>query len=87
MRTPDYKLQTPETKKHSEEHWYKSNVSEAGEGTAPLNEESKPTTENTETKQVLRVMEKFWFEEPPFHTRRSQGQCSTQIQHSYWCKS
>jgi hypothetical protein len=86
MRIPDYKLQTPETKKHSEEHWYKSNVSEAGEGTAPLNEESKPTTENTETKQVLRVMEKFWFEDP-FHTRRSQGQCSTQIQHSYWCKS
>jgi hypothetical protein len=22
--TPDYKLQTPETKKHSEEHWYKT---------------------------------------------------------------
>jgi hypothetical protein len=66
MRTADYELQTPETKKHSEEHWCKSNVSEAGEGTAPSNEESKPTTENTETKQVLRLMEKFWFEEPPF---------------------
>jgi hypothetical protein len=66
MRTADYELQTPETKKHSEEHWCKSNVSEAGEGTAPSNEESKRTTENTETKQVLRLMEKFWFEEPPF---------------------
>jgi hypothetical protein len=37
MRAADYKLQTPKTKKHSEEHWCKSNVSEAGEGTAPSN--------------------------------------------------
>jgi hypothetical protein len=87
MRTADYKLQTPKTKKHSEEHWYKSNVSEAGEGTAPSNAESKQTTENTETKQVLRLMEKIWFEDRPFHTRRRQGQCSTQILHFYWWKS
>jgi hypothetical protein len=66
MRTADYKLQTPKTKKHSEEHWCKSNVSEVGEGTAASNEDSKPTTENTETKQVLRLMEKFWFEGAPF---------------------
>jgi hypothetical protein len=39
MRAADYKLQTLQTKKHSEEHWCKSNVSEAGEGTAPSNEE------------------------------------------------
>jgi hypothetical protein len=67
MRAADYKLQTPKTKKHSEEQWYKNNVSEAGEGTAPSNEESKPTTENTETKQVLRLMEKLWFEDPLSH--------------------
>jgi hypothetical protein len=64
MRAADDKLQTPKTKKHSGEPWYKSNVSEAGEGTAPSNEESKPTTGNTETKQVLRLTKKFWFEDP-----------------------
>ncbi len=46
-------------------------MSEAGVGTAPSNEESKPTTENTETKQVLRLIEKFWFEGPLSHQEES----------------
>ncbi len=49
---------------------------EAGEGTTPLNEESIPTTQNTETKQVLRLMEKFWFEGSPF----TQGGVRANIQ-------
>jgi hypothetical protein len=39
---------------------------EAGEGTTPSNEESITTTQNTETMQVLGLMEKFWFEGAPF---------------------
>ncbi len=66
MRAADCKLQTPKTKKHSEQQWHKSKMREAGEGATPSNEESISTTQNTQTKQVLSLMDKFWFEGPPF---------------------